>query len=181
MKVAFSPRKWTFQNRSHGPRYISFMKSLAWKIRDEFDADIVMVPTTPEDIGFHKGLLEGMPPGTEAIGAVLPPERIAETLAGADFIVSSRMHPIVLGSLSATPFFAVGWEYKLDELSYALCGSPCSVHASKADPATEELIVRMIRERGPLRKDMLARLPLVREKAGRSAELLRKSLKEWGY
>ncbi|MEW6722391.1 MAG: polysaccharide pyruvyl transferase family protein [Candidatus Micrarchaeota archaeon] len=181
MRVAFSPRVWTFQNRSHGARYLSFMKSLAWKIRGEFGADILLVPTTPEDVRFHESLLEGMPPRTEIIGNVLPPERIASELAGADFIVSSRMHPIVLGSLSATPFFAVGWEYKLDELSSMLCGSPCSVHASKADSATEELILMRIRERGALRKQMLARLPEVRAEADRSSVLLKKSLKAWGY
>ena len=104
-----------------------------------------------------------------------------ELLSKANFLISSRLHPIVLASLSATPFFALGWEYKLDEISSMLCSKTCHVKASELNNSVEALILERMRERKELGNEIAKNVSFLQEQAQKNLEILRKSIQEWGY
>jgi colanic acid/amylovoran biosynthesis protein len=128
-KVIIVPRRWTYPYRHSASSYKSFIVKLTEKLVGEIDSSVTFIPTTPDDIRFWSSFRKDVPEGVTFLDELRSPSEIAKEISESDFIVSSRMHPIILGSLSSTPFFAIGWEYKLDELNSALCKKGCCVHA----------------------------------------------------
>ena len=91
------------------------------------------------------------------------------------------MHSIILGSLSATPSFALGWEYKLDEITSMLYSKQCSVRATKLDDQVQELILERMKQADELSDEISKNLPFLSKKAQQNIEILRQNLEEWGY
>jgi colanic acid/amylovoran biosynthesis protein len=180
-KVIMVPRKWTYEYRHSATSYKDFLVRLTEKLVCEMDSSVTFIPTTPGDIRFWASFRKDMPKGVTFMEELRSPSEIAKEISGADFIVSSRMHPIILGSLSNTPFFAVGWEYKLDELNSALCTKGCCVHASKIDDSVDEMIMDRIKRRGELREDISKNTHLLRKKTFENLEILRTNLRSWGF
>jgi colanic acid/amylovoran biosynthesis protein len=179
-KTVICVRPWTYRNREHADNYISFVRKLAGALADSGHS-VTFVPTTPDDIRFYANLRPHLEGKATFISELHDPASIASTLAEADFIISSRMHPIVLGSLSSTPFFAIGWEYKLDELSRMLCGRDCSVHASRLDDSTIAAIFKMMGEKEELRREISKRAPGLRRKAMKNLDILKENVAQWGF
>lgn len=161
--------------------YISFISKLARKITGESKGKVILLPTTPEDISFHKSLRSHLPKEVEYVDKILYPSQAAELLSKANFIISSRMHSIILGSLSATPSFALGWEYKLDEITSMLYSKQCSVRATKLDDQVQELILERMKQADELSDEISKNLPFLSKKAQQNIEILRQNLEEWGY
>jgi colanic acid/amylovoran biosynthesis protein len=176
-QVVLCPRRWTFQDRGRSDSYLAFLSSLAGRI-SSLGFKIVVLPSSDDDLPIH-ALLK-MPQGTEFIGRVLPPAEMADLLSESEFLVSSRMHPIILGALSGTPFFAVGWEYKLEELCKALGFERLCQSAASADGGTEKRILEAIASREDIRKSLKSSVPSMKRLAEKNSELLEAKLKEWG-
>jgi len=175
--VVMCPRRWTYSARDSGPKYLGMLAMLGRRLSEE-GARIVVIPTTPEDIAFHE-TLKPLMPQAEFVAEVQSPEQMSERLASSGFVISSRMHPIVLGSLCGTPFFALGWEYKAKELADTLCGPGFSESAELADGKTIDTIIKAWRQRKALRKRVGERTALVQKKAGENARLLAEHLEKW--
>jgi polysaccharide pyruvyl transferase WcaK-like protein len=147
----------------------------------EMDSSVTFLATTPDDIRFWASFRKDMPKGVTFLEDLRSPSEIAKEISQSDFIVSSRMHPIILGSLSDTPFFAIGWEYKLDELNTALCTKGCCVHASKLDDSVDEVIIERMKKADELSKDISRNTLLLRKKTFENLEILRTNLRSWGF
>jgi polysaccharide pyruvyl transferase WcaK-like protein len=122
-----------------------------------------------------------MPQGIEYVDALLPPVQVAKMLSQADFLVSSRMHPIVLGSRSSTPFFAVGWEYKVERMAEALSGSSCFADATSLDDGTVGTVMEAFAGRKRLGRTVGKNAARMRRLAAMNRLLLARKLEEWGY
>ncbi len=179
-KAVICVREWTYGNRWHARRYVRFIEKLVGALaergyRPEF------LPTTPEDVRFHARHLAHLRGRADFVERAEPPAEIARRLAGAGFLVSSRMHPIVLGSLSATPFYAIGWEFKLAEMSRMLAGGSVDAHAGTLDDSTLFSILSCVERRKEISGGVSSRIPGVRKKAAESLRILCDSALEWGY
>jgi colanic acid/amylovoran biosynthesis protein len=178
-RLVVVPRKWTYPHRAVAEAYVSFIARLSERFMAEQGGTVAFLPTTRDDVQFFETLRPRMPQGVEYLD-VMHPHEIADRLAGADFLVSSRMHPIVLGCLSSTPFFAAGWEYKLDELSKQLSPSrPLS--SSEFNDSTVDGILERISEREAIREELSVTVPEAIRKSGENLEILRARLLSWGY
>lgn len=171
----------TYRFRKKQEDYILFLGRIARKVLDRFGGEVIMLPTTSEDIHFHELLKPRLPEEVRYVGEVRSPHEIMELLSESGFLISSRVHPIILGSLSATPFFAIGWEYKLDEISSMLCSEKCFARASELDDSVEDLILKRIAEKEKLAVNIAKNVRLVKEKSGRNPAILRESIRGWGY
>ncbi len=178
--VVICPRKSVYRYRSAESGYFTLLGNISKDIIRS-GGKVILLPTTPEDLELHKQLKKFLPDEVEYIDAVHPPGRIAELLSGSRFLISSRIHPIILGSLSATPFFALGWEYKLDEISEMLCSEKCHAPAYEADAKTAELILEKIKRREKISRKIKRSLPLLKKQAESCAEITNEKLMEWGY
>lgn len=180
-KVILCPRKWLRRNSGSSKRYIGFLHLISKRLMSEYGSEIVFLPTDPEDLEFHSFLRQHMPGGITFIDKIHAPHTAAELMSEADFVISSRLHPIVLASLSATPFFGLGWEHKVEEASSMLCDTPCSLRADNLDSSAEELIMQRMKERKKLSAEIEKKLPHVRKKARRTLTIFKESLEGLGY
>jgi len=174
--VVICPRKSIYRCRNKEDNYFMLLASLSKKLISS-GKKVIILPTTPEDIKLYESLKKVIPEEVEYINTVHPPDKIAELLSESEFLVSSRIHPIILGSLSSTPFFALGWEYKLDEISKMIC-EDCHANAYDANDKTTDLILQNIKRR---KKIGSRNLLLLRKQAESSAEIMNESLVRWGY
>ncbi len=176
-RIILCPRMWTREHREAGERYLSFLSTLSKSLL-KTGRQVVVLPTAEEDLKFQK-LLQGKLPGVTFINQVYSPQKIAQLLAGSEFLISSRLHPIILGSLSGTPFFAIGWEFKLDEVSPAL-GSE-SIRADKLDDTAQKRIFKAIENKEKISMLVSENIKEIRQRAQSNVDILRTSLEKWGY
>lgn len=179
--VVICPREWTYSNRIHSERYISLIGELSSGIINELGMEVLLLPTTPDDVAFYSRLAPSLPAGVRFVSEVHHPSKIAELLSSSAFLVSSRMHPIVLGSLSSTPFFALGWEYKLRELCSDFSVEDMCLMAGEADGSAVARVLSAIRSSEGVRKRISESFPEVRRRSTMNRDLLKKSIAEWGY
>jgi polysaccharide pyruvyl transferase WcaK-like protein len=151
--------------------YAERMSGLARRIRDEFGYDILLLASDQYDMGMLADIAAGLDGEAERIPAVLSPGEIADIIAGSEFVVSGRMHAIILGSLSATPFFAVsdGFKFRavLDELSEG-----CHIGAIGK-------VLDAIRQSKRLGKEIASGQPEVRRRSEENASILAQKLRSW--
>ncbi|MCI0503245.1 polysaccharide pyruvyl transferase family protein [Candidatus Micrarchaeota archaeon] len=179
-KALICVREWTYRHRAQRERYLSFIEKLVDALAGKGYA-AEFLPTTPDDVRFHRRHLAHLKGKASFVKSAEPPIEIARRLSTAAFLVSSRMHPIVLGSLSSTPFFAIGWEFKLEEISGMLAGGSCNAHASELDDSVISAILSCVERREELAHAISSQVPIVRAKAGKSIGLLAGSAASWGY
>ncbi|MEW6035122.1 MAG: polysaccharide pyruvyl transferase family protein [Candidatus Micrarchaeota archaeon] len=158
--------------------YAQAMVALGRKIAAE-GCEVVLVASDAYDAGLHAEIARGIGPQAKLVGAIHPPDRLAGYIAGSDFIVSSRMHAIILGSLSHTPFFAIGDSHKFQDVLGDLCQG-CSMDAGELDEKGIERVLDSFGRREELRASISESFPSVKEKASRSGLILREKLTEWG-
>lgn len=158
--------------------YAEYLRKLSRRIMDEFGCEVVYMPANSADVEFQGEIVSGLDGKIRAIGEVYPPHKVAELASESDFLISSRMHPIILGTLSATPFFAIGDSFKFEEVLGAFCKG-CSLKISELDDKSIGIILGKIREREKLGKMIAARLPDARKKAMESGSILKKSFGQW--
>jgi len=161
-------------------RYAKKMKELSRRVNREFGYRIVYMPANCADAAFHADLAQGIE-DAEVIHEVHAPEKIADILSDAEFLISSRMHPIVLGALSCTPFFAIGESFKFEAVLGPICEGCCMKGYELETDEGVERIMDAIRRREALRRKIFGTLPGAKERAKRNAVLLCKKLEEWGY
>lgn len=140
---------------------------------------IVCLPSDRYDADFHAEILSGFGKNVTLVGEVHPPERIARIISESEFIVSGRMHAIILGTLSNTPFFAIGDGFKFREMLGPLCDD-CTIRVDELDANGVERIVRAIGE-AELRRAQIGKrmIPIIR-KSKMNADILRAKMTEWG-
>ena len=158
--------------------YCRSMRMLAEKIAG-LGCEIVFMPTDKYDVDFHKEIASGLDVKHEIISEVKPPEDIARIIANSDFVVSSRMHAIILGTLSSTPFVAIGDSFKFSEILEPLCRD-CTIGVSELDENIEGIAARIV-DRERLRKSIGENFPSVRERALRNESILAEKFGEWGF
>jgi polysaccharide pyruvyl transferase WcaK-like protein len=158
--------------------YAEQLGKLAGRIIEEFGSEVVFLPTDLHDVDFQREISSKIDGKVKHIEEVHPPGRIAEIISDADFIVSSRMHAIILGSLSSTPFFAVGDSFKFSEILDSLCEG-CAMGIEELDDKGIERIIERIREREKLRGMIADRMAHVGERARESSSILGEKLREW--
>ncbi len=147
--------------------YETYLEGLAKMIKRE-GLEVVFMAANGGDITINERLAKKT--GTAVIKEIHPPEKVARILSGSEFLVSSRMHPIVLGTLSSTPFFAIGDSFKFR----AVLGDLCEDCWTKTDGISIERIMDRIRDRERLREEIGMRLPQVQERSRESIRILRK-------
>lgn len=158
--------------------YAEYLRRLSRRIMDEFGCEVVYMPANRADVEFQAELISGLDGKISAIGEVYPPHKVAELASESDFLISSRMHPIILGTLSATPFFAIGDSFKFEEVLGVFCKG-CSLKISELDDKSIETVLERIREREKLGKMIAERLPDRKERAMENGSILRRSFQEW--
>ena len=175
-EVVLCPRRTTGHYSKYEENYLTFLRELAeallrrgWKV--------TVLPTAKEDLGFHA--LMDMPDEVQFIDRVLSPELTARIISRSEFLISSRMHPLILGSLTGTPFFAMGWEFKLDELSRSLGAG--SIPAHKLDQRARNFILKEMDGRKELSEDIQYNVLNMRKKAVVNPEILAAYLAVWGF
>ncbi len=173
-RVILCPKKL----REGREEYAQAMAALGRKIAAE-GCEVVLVPSDAYDIELHAEIARGIGPQAKLVRAIHPPDMLAEYIAGSDFIVSSRMHAIILGSLSRTPFFAIGDSHKFQDVLGELCQG-CSMDVGELDEKGIERVLGSIGKKEELRASIAESFPSVREKATRSGTILREKLTEWG-
>jgi colanic acid/amylovoran biosynthesis protein len=174
-EIIICPRKWTKTYSGSEENYLEFLNGLA-KALLQRGWKVTVLPTAQEDLGFH-ALLD-MPQDVEFVNQVLSPELTARIISRSEFLVSSRMHPVILGSLTGTPFFAMGWEFKLSELSASLGAG--SVPANKLDQKARNFILHQIDQREKIADDVECNVLAQRKKAMANPEILAAYLSVWG-
>lgn len=175
-EIIICPRKSTAAFSRREEKYMSFLKGLAEALLKR-GWRVTILPTAQEDLGFH-ALLD-MPPDVEFVNRVLSPELTARIISRSEFLISSRLSPIILGSLTGTPFFSMGWEFKLDELSRSLGAG--SIPAHKLDQRARNFILNEIDQRETLAQDIEYNVLSQRKKAMVNPEILAAYLPVWGF
>ncbi|MFN7990605.1 MAG: polysaccharide pyruvyl transferase family protein [Candidatus Micrarchaeia archaeon] len=155
-------------------KYVSGMRELAGRIRSELGMDVIILPTDQYDVVFQKEMAEGV----ERISTVRPPQEIARIIARSEFVVSSRMHGIILGIHSATPFFAIGDSQKFHEILGAF--NDCTIGLDELDSEGIGRIISAIRSRKSLAKSIRDAFPLVRSQSIENERLMGRRFREWG-
>ncbi|MFH0737212.1 MAG: polysaccharide pyruvyl transferase family protein [Candidatus Micrarchaeota archaeon] len=180
MRIVMCPSRPPPLKSAHQKRYLDFIKGLSERLVNELGAEIILHPTTPEDIEFHKSLKPILPRGCRYIEEMGSPSDVAGCLSGCDFVISSRMHLIILGSLSSAPFIGLGWGHKMEGISEMLCDKTCSMPADKLDSGSVDKAIGIIRQGELMRMKIGERQPELKKAANRNAEILRGRLETWG-
>jgi polysaccharide pyruvyl transferase WcaK-like protein len=174
--VVLCPKK-IFRGRQ---RYMESYRELARRVIDDLGYGVVFLPTDHHDVSFQREIASGVGrPAVEVIGEVEPPEAIADRIASSEFVISTRMHAIILGTLSRTPFFAIGDSHKFKEILGPLCGD-CVIDVADFNDEGIVRIIRSVRGKDALGRKLAAGFPRVRERALENGRLIRGKLGEWG-
>lgn len=174
-KVVICPKRLRNGNENYGKR----IAELTARIRDELKLKVVYLPTDLYDSSFQAHIA-GMAGGeVEVIGEVHPPEEIARMIADSDFIVSSRMHAIILGALSATPFFAIGDSHKFESILGPLCRG-CTMSHGELDSQGIGRIMDAIKRRKELERSMDSGLETLQKESMKNLAILEEKFAEWG-
>jgi polysaccharide pyruvyl transferase WcaK-like protein len=161
--------------------YLERIAELGRRVKDELELDIILMAANGGDVEFQRELAERLGSRARMIPEIPPPEEAAAILAESEFLISGRMHPIVLGTLSGTPFFAIGDSFKYGAVLGALCdGCWMKVRALDGGDAVDAILAR-IREREKLRRTIAGRLPAVRARSMMNAAILGRKFAEWGF
>ena len=180
IRIVMCPSRWPPLKSANQKRYTDFIRELSERLVKEHCAEIILHPTTPGDMEFHRSLKPILPKTCRYIEEIRSPMDIAGSLSGCDFIISSRMHLIILGSLSSAPFIGLGWGHKMEEISKMLCDPSCSMPADALDGQSVDKAIDIIRQREIMRMKIDERQPALRKAAERNAEILKSRLETWG-
>jgi polysaccharide pyruvyl transferase WcaK-like protein len=158
--------------------YEDGMLRLIRRAREEFGCEVLIIPTDSYDIPVQERLARKAGGGVRLIREVLAPKEIAAILGTCDFIVSSRMHAIILGSASQTPFFAITDSFKFKGILGMLCEG-CTVPAEHLDGAAVESVISSMHESGRLRERISKSLPAMRRRAMQNGAIMAEKFAEW--
>lgn len=165
--------------RSGKMDYARGLKRLSGRIKSEFGYEILFLPTDLHDVCFQAEIGDSLAPDVTVVKEVHSPEEIARIISSSQFIISSRMHAIILGSLSSTPFCAIGDSFKFEEILGELHGG-CTLGTGGLDDEGVERIIGLMRDRKKQEKAIGKNLPAIREKSSETARILEDNLREWG-
>ncbi len=153
-------------------KYTSKMVELSKKIADA-GFEVVFMPANKADIRINKELAEKSI--AKSIDTVQDPDSVAVLVAESEFIISSRMHPLVLGTLSGTPFFAIGNTFKFEEvLGDFAGGSWC-----KVDEIDIGKIMEKIEKREKIRNLISENSKAVRKRSEKTKEIIKQEIRSW--
>ena len=162
----------------HGRKeYAEWMSKLALRIRD-MGYEVIFLPTDQHDVRLQAETAAGLEGKVQRIPVVLPPDQIASILSESEFIISSRMHAIILGILSNTPFFAVADGFKFRAVLDSLCEDR-AIDYRKLDDAGIKRITESVKQSKELGRTVASRYPLLKQRAEENAAVLGEKFREW--
>jgi polysaccharide pyruvyl transferase WcaK-like protein len=153
-------------------RYASQMIELSKKIAKS-GFQVVFMPANGADIAINKDLAEKS--NAQSIEIVQNPDKVAALVAESEFIISSRMHPLVLGTLSGTPFFAIGNTFKFKEV----LGDFAKDSWSRVDEIDIEKIMGKIEKRNEIGRLISENFKRVRQRSEKTKEMIREEIRSW--
>ncbi|HSB47674.1 MAG TPA: polysaccharide pyruvyl transferase family protein [Candidatus Bilamarchaeum sp.] len=151
---------------------------LAARLRAE-GFGITVLLSDGHDERVQKELAGLMGDDAEFVSGLLGPEALADRIASCGFIISARMHAIILGTLSSTPFFALSDSFKFEHILEQFYPG-CFMDHKALDAEGIERVVAMVRRRGELGPLMKERMGQVVEKSYASREILESNFRKWG-
>lgn len=161
------------------PEYPEKMAALARALIEK-GCSITILISDLHDLKVQEDIAKRLGSSVEVIDKIMGPEELSDRIASADFIISSRMHAIILGTLSATPFFAIGDSFKFREILWPFYPDS-SIHYKTLDEKGIEKIMGFIERRDSLEAVMRQKLPGIKEKSARSKGILAGKFSEWGF
>lgn len=175
-KVIITPKK------INGDRaaYAGGMIRLAAELADRHGYEVEFLASDAYDSGFQAEIAASLGGRVSLAGDVFPPEEIARRMSEAEFVVSSRMHAIILATLSGTPFFAIGDSHKFEAILGDLC-TGCTIGVDELDDEGVGKVVRAVKGSAAISDSVRKKFPLVLAKSRRNAEILARKFREWGY
>lgn len=159
--------------------YIAFFRELTARMREEFGCEITYFPANSADIEFQNEIVAPFGEGVNAVPDVLSPLEIARMASESEFIVSSRMHPIVLGTLSSTPFFSIGDSFKFSYVLGDFYDNSTLKISELGEIGNVEKVLEKIRERKMLSGKIAKRMERVRERSFMSEKILKETVDGW--
>lgn len=175
-KVIISPKKIS-GDRSAYARGIS---RLAEELAGRHGYEVEFLASDAYDYEFQAGIASGLGGRVKLADDVYAPEEIARRMSEAEFVVSSRMHAIILATLSGTPFFAIGDSHKFEAILGDLCRG-CTMGVGELDEKGIEKVIGAVKGSGRIAASIREKYPLVRAKSMRNAEILGIKFREWGF
>jgi polysaccharide pyruvyl transferase WcaK-like protein len=160
-------------------KYAEGIRRLSERLSGGLGYEVVFLPSDRYDAAFQAEIASGLPGKVTLVEDVHAPEEIARIMSEAEFVVSSRMHAIILATLSGTPFYAVGDSFKFSAILGQLC-EDCTMGIEELDGEGVETILRALRGRKRRAASIRAKFPGVLEKSRANARILREKFAEWG-
>lgn len=160
------------------PGYRDTIMRVARAIRERTGMGIVVLPTDTHDLELQAEIASRLP-DAEVIREVYPPQRIAEILSDSEFLISSRMHAIILGSLSDTPFFSIGDSFKFRSVLEDFPGGCVADYRDFSEADLEDLMGALER-REETRKRIASTLPAVRDRSLSAFDIIKSECTRWG-
>ncbi len=159
--------------------YVQGMRSLAGRLSGDLGYELIFLPSDSHDMTMHDEIASGLPGNVRVVRQVHPPDEIARIISESEFVVSSRMHAIILAALSRTPFFAIGDSFKFGEILGGLC-EDCTIGTDGLNKDGISRVILALERRGMQEEEIRKRYPAVLEKSRRNADILRHRFIDWG-
>jgi polysaccharide pyruvyl transferase WcaK-like protein len=175
-KVIICPKKISGDRKA----YIGGISNLAKRLVDELGYEVEFLASDAYDSDFQSEIASTLGGRVRLAGEVFPPEEIARHMSEAEFVVSSRMHAIILATLSGTPFFAIGDSHKFEAILGSLCDD-CTIGIEELDERGIDRILGAIKNGNAIAASIRKKFPQVLAKSMRNAEILKSKFREWGF
>ncbi len=175
-KVIISPKKISGGRAA----YVEGISNLVKRLVDELGYEVEFLPSDAYDSDFQSEIASGLGGRVRLAGGVFSPEEIAMRMSGAEFVVSSRMHAIILATLSGTPFFAIGDSHKFEAILGGLCDD-CTIGIDGLDDKGVSRVLDAVKDGKRISASIGRKYPQVLAKSRRNAEILESKFREWGF
>lgn len=172
--VAKKPKKKTVS-----AKYAQTLGALAKRISEDFGYQVILLSTELGDIPYQRELAGHMPEYVRLNDKLFDPQETARMIGASKFIISSRMHAIILGCLSSTPFYALGNSHKFTGVLESIC-EDCHTDFSEIGEDTVEKILLRMKDRERLRSAISTSFPSMVDKARNNSLILKNCLQDWG-
>jgi len=160
--------------------YRRWMLELIGRIFEDTGEPVLLLPTDRHDLPLQRALAQASIGKSILMEGVPSPHEMVRVLSTKDFLISSRMHAIILGSISSTPFFAISDSFKFRGVLDRLC-SGCVRDIGSLDGAAMQEALDLMRRREELGSRIRSAFPAMRADAMANRDVLRQDMRSWGF